>query len=230
MHERSLRDAELASSDTPTSNPSEPNTRVRIDRRRFVLLASGAFCWSVFIAPAAQFLNEFLRTERGFSGAGIALFVLAANTPGSIGIVLGGRLAERHGRRVIGAVGITGGVIFTVVAYLSWGWPLWLASVIAAMVGGIAVPALAVYGPELFPTELRGRANGGLQVVGVAGSSAGLLCAGWLADRVGGLGQAIALLAIGPAILVVLVLTLFPETARRELEELNPVEGQISDS
>jgi MFS family permease len=191
IHERSLRDAELASGDSPISNPSAPKVRARIDRRRFALLASGAFCWSIFIAPAAQFLNEFLRTERGFSGAGIALFVLATNTPGGIGIVLGGRLAERHGRRVIGALGITGGVTFTVVAYLSWGWPLWLASVIAAVVGALAVPALAVYGPELFPTESRGRANGGLQVVGVAGSSAGLLCAGWLADHVGGLGQPI---------------------------------------
>ena len=229
VHERSLRDADR-STIHPAPDPATCDGRPRIDRRRFALLASGAFCWSVFLAPAAQFLNEFLRTERGFSGAQIALFVLATNTPGGIGIVLGGRLAERHGRRVVGAIGITGGVGFTVVAYLSWGWPLWLASITAAVVGAIAVPALAVYGPELFPTALRGRANGGLQVVGVAGSSVGLLCAGWLADHVGGLGQAIALLAVGPAILVVLVLTMFPETARRELEDLNPDEGALSDS
>ena len=225
IHEQSIREAERSARHTPADRSTTPSARVRIDRRRFTLLACAAFCWSMFIAPAAQFLNEFLRTERGFSGAGIALFVLATNTPGSIGIVLGGRLAERYGRRVIGALGVTGGVIFTVMAYLSWGWPLWLASMIAAVVGAIAVPALAVYGPELFPTELRGRANGGLQVVGVAGSSAGLLCAGWLADYVGGLGQAIALLAVGPAILVILVLSMFPETARRELEDLNPDPG-----
>lgn len=219
IHERAVQAAELEDTAVATGVPP----RSRIDCRRFLLLAGAAFCWSVFLAPAAQFLNEFLRTERGFSGAGIALFVLATNTPGGVGIVLGGRLAERHGRRIIGAVGITGGVAFTVIAYLSWGWPLWIASILAAVVGAIAVPALAVYGPELFPTELRGRANGGLQVVGVAGSSVGLLSAGWLADHLGGLGPAIALLAIGPALLVILVLTLFPETARRELEELNPM-------
>lgn len=226
IHERSVHAADLAATGTRAPAPQ----RIRIDRHRFALLACGAFCWSVFLAPAAQFLNEFLRTERGFSGVGIALFVLATNTPGGLGIVLGGRLSERIGRRVIGAVGITGGVAFTVIAYLSWGWPLWIASILAAVVGAIAVPALAVYGPELFPTESRGRANGGLQVVGVAGSSAGLLCAGWLADRVGGLGPAIALLAVGPALLVVLVLTRFPETARRELEELNPDSTSVNDS
>ena len=107
-------------------------------------------------------------------------------------------------------------------AYLSWGWLLWGASVLAAVVGALAVPALAVYGPELFPTGQRGAANGGLQVISVAGSGAGLLLAGWLADRLGGLGPAMAILAAGPALLVGLVLLLYPETARRELEDLNP--------
>jgi MFS family permease len=84
---------------------------------------------------------------------GIAVFVLATNTPGVIGIVLGGRLADRRGRRLVGAIGIAGGVTFTVVSYLSWGWPLWAASVVASLIGAIAIPALSVYGPELFPTH-----------------------------------------------------------------------------
>ncbi len=192
------------------------------DWRRFVLLACSGFLWSLFLAPAAQFLNEFLRTERGFSGALIAVFVLVTNTPAGIGIVAGGKLADRHGRRVIGAIGVIGGVGFTVVSYLAWGWPLWMASLMASVIGALAVPALAVYGPELFPTGQRGAANGGLQVVSVAGSSTGLLLAGWMADRLGGLGPAMAVLAVGPLVLVVLVLTLFPETAGRELEDLNP--------
>jgi len=199
----------------------------RIDWRRFAMLAIGAFLWSLFLSPAAQFLNEFLRTERGFSGVLIAVFVLATNTPGGIGIVLGGKLADRHGRRIVGAIGIAGGVLFTVVSYLSWGWPLWLASLSASIIGAVAVPALAVYGPELFPTSQRGKANGGLQVVAVAGSSVGLLTVGWLADRVGGLGQAMAIVAIAPAILILVVVFWFPETARRELEELNPSDQEL---
>ena len=202
-------------------DPAEPTSR-RFDWRRFVLLACAGFLWSLFLAPAAQFLNEFLRTERGFSGALIAVFVLVTNTPAGLGIVAGGKLADRRGRRRIGAIGIVGGVAFTVISYLAWGWPLWIASLLASVIGALAVPALAVYGPELFPTGQRGTANGGLQVVSVTGSSLGLLLAGWMADRLGGLGPAMAVLAIGPAILVVLVLVLFPETAGRELEDINP--------
>jgi MFS family permease len=223
-----LRDAtfEPVGDDAATATAT---TRMRrrsegFDWRRFVLLACSGFLWSLFLAPAAQFLNEFLRTERGFSGALIAVFVLATNTPAGIGIVAGGKLADRRGRRRIGAIGIIGGVGFTVVSYLAWGWPLWVASLTASVIGALAVPALAVYGPELFPTGQRGAANGGLQVVSVAGSSTGLLLAGWMADRFGGLGPAMAVLAIGPAVLVVLVLTLFPETAGRELEDLNPAD------
>jgi len=196
--------------------------RLDLDWGRFVLLAASGFLWSLFLAPAAQFLNEFLRAERGFSSIEITLFVLATNTPGGLGIVIGGRLADRRGRRLLAIVGIAGGVGFTVVSYLTWGWPLWASSVVAALIGSVAIPAMGVYGPELFPTGQRGLANGGLQVVSVAGSSTGLLLAGWLGDRFDSLGPAMALLAIGPMLLIVLVAAFYPETARRELEDLNP--------
>lgn len=212
---------------TMAQSASPHPTHRRFDWRRFVMLSVGGFLWSFFLAPAAQFLNEFLRTERGFSGALIAVFVLATNTPGGIGIVLGGRMADRRGRRVVGAIGITGGVAFTVASYLGTGWSLWTFSVLAAVIGALAVPALAVYGPELFPTGRRGTANGGLQVVSVAGSSAGLLLVGWLSDRLGGIGQAMAVAAIAPALLVLVVMVWFPETAQRELEDLNPFDRPL---
>lgn len=214
-----------------TAHPGEPHpVHHGFDWRRFVMLSVGGFLWSFFLAPAAQFLNEFLRTERAFSGALIAVFVLATNTPGGIGIVLGGRMADRRGRRVVGAIGIAGGVVFTVASYLTSGWSLWTFSVLASVIGALAVPALAVYGPELFPTARRGTANGGLQVVSVAGSSAGLLLVGWLSDRLGGIGQAMAVAAIAPAVLVLVVLVWFPETAQRELEELNPFDRPLDPS
>jgi MFS family permease len=201
-----------------------PEVHLPFDRRRFVLLAVSGFCWALFIAPAAQFLNEYLRDERGFTGVELTLFVLLTNTPGGIGIIVGGRLAERRGRRLIGVIGVVGGVTFTVMTYVLWGWPLWAASVMAAVIGAMAIPALGVYGPELFPTSQRGKANGGLAVTSVLGSSVGLLAAGWLSDRLGGLGPAMAILAIGPAVLVVLVAAFYPETAHRELEDINPVD------
>ncbi|MGH9273071.1 MAG: MFS transporter, partial [Acidimicrobiales bacterium] len=76
--------------------------------------------------------------------------------------------------------------------------------------------------PELFPTSLRGRANGIIASLGVTGSVIGLVVAGVLSDRWGGLGPALAVLAVGPALMALLVLIAYPETAHRELEELNP--------
>jgi MFS family permease len=189
---------------------------------RLALLATSTFLVQLFVAPASQLQNEFLRDERGYSALGITLFTICTNTPAGIGVLAGGRLADRRGRRVVGAVALLGGVGGTVVVYLSSGAPMWAASLVGGILAGATVPALGVYGPELFPTALRARANGVLGVTGVIGAAVGLVAAGMLSDGLGSLGRALAVLAVGPVLLAVLVLTRYPETAGRELEELNP--------
>lgn len=196
--------------------------------KRLWLLASSTFLLALFTVPASQFQNEFLRDERGFSAARITTFIIATNTPAVIGIVAGGRWADTHGRRVIGAIGIVGGVGFTVLMFFSHGWPLWGWSITASIIGAMTVPALGVYGPELFPTSLRGRANGLIFGLGRVGSIVGLVAAGFLSDRFGSLPPAFALLALGPAALAVLVMVAYPETAGKELEELNPEDAVIA--
>jgi hypothetical protein len=64
-------------------------------------------------------------------------------------------------------------------------------------------------------------------VTSLAGSAVGLAAAGALADHYGRIGPALALLGIGPLLLALLVVFAFPETARRELEELNPEDRRI---
>ncbi len=190
--------------------------------RRFWLLAVSALLLALFTAPATQLMNDFLRDERGFTGARIALFTIITNVPGGIGIVVGGRLADTRGRRVVGAIGTAGGVLLTVAMVLASGWSMWVLSALGAVIGAMVVPAIGVYGPELFPTSLRGRANGTISILGVTGSVTGLFVAGRLLDRWDHLGPALALLAIGPMIMSLLVLLAYPETAHRELEDLNP--------
>jgi MFS family permease len=196
---------------------------------RLVLLASSALLFDLFVTPAAAFLNDFLRTDRGFAPWQIIAFTILTNTPGGIGIVVGGRLADARGRRLVGAVGLGAGVGFTVLMYLATDWTIWLWSLLGAVIGAMAVPALAVYGPELFPTSSRGRANGVINVARAAGAAAGAYLAGMLADRLaGGISEAITLLAIGPVVVIGLVLVFYPETAARELEELNPEDAPLS--
>ena len=190
--------------------------------RRFWLLAASGLLLAIFLAPASQFTNEFLREERNFSAGAISLFTILTNTPGGIGIVVGGYLADLKGRRIVGAVGLIGGVGATVAMFFSNGWPLWAWSIVGAVIGSMTVPALGVYGPELFPTSLRGRANGVIGGLGRIGSVIGLVSIGFLATSFGGLAPALLVLSSGPAIVAVLVLLAYPETARLELEDLNP--------
>ncbi len=195
-----------------------------MDRGRLALLSATGFLLALFVIPASSFLNDFLRTDRGFSTQAVIAFQILTNTPGGVGIVVGGRLADVRGRRLIGSIGIAAGTLFTVLMFLSAGPQMWVWSLLGTVIGAIAVPALAVYGPELFPTESRGLANGLINLFAVLGSAAGLALAGWLSDRAGGLGTAMLVLAAGPLVVVGLILALFPETAAIELEALNPLD------
>ena len=208
--------------DADRSGDRGPETRRR-RRSRLGLLAASAFLVAMFVAPASGFQNDFLKDERGFSAAETSLFTLVTSTPAGIGVLAGGYLAERRGRRTVGAAGLLAGAVFTTTAYFASGATLWLLALAGTVVSAVAVPALAVYGPELFGTHERGRSNGLVVTVGVLGSAVGLVAAGFLSDRLGGeLGPALALLSIGPLTVAGLVRFRYPETAGLELEEINP--------
>jgi MFS family permease len=99
---------------------------------------------------------------------------------------------------------------------------MWVVATLGTVISAAAIPALGVYGPELFPTGLRGRANGLVAVSSLLGSAGGLILCGVLSDSFGRIGPAMSILAAGPLLLAVLVLAAYPETAGKELEDLNP--------
>ena len=200
--------------------------RPPIDRRRLVLVAATLICGNFFIAPASFFQNRYLNDVRGLSATMVAVFTLCTATPAALGLVVGGRLADLHGRRrlIAGAIPIATGAL--VVSFTVAGPAMWAGAFVGGFVGGIAYPALAVYRAELFPTGNRGRANGWLTASALGGGILGILLVGQLADRDVPYSQAIGLVALGQLVVVVLVLTRFPETAHRSLEELNPEDSQ----
>ncbi len=207
---------------------STTRTRLRGHGRRLALVGTALFAAALFATPASQLQNTFLSHEREFSAARIALFTILTTTPAGLGVAVGGRLADTRGRRLVGGIGVLGGSALALIGFFTWGWPMWMWSLAGTLLGGAAVPAIAVYGPELFPTSLRGKANGILQVAAVAGSSVGLLAVGALVDRWGRMGPAMSLMLIGPVVVAILLAVAYPETAHRTLEEVNP-EDSISD-
>ena len=190
--------------------------------RRFALLGVSLFLLAMFAAPASGFQNEFLREERNFTGTDITIFTLVTSTPIGIGVLVGGYLAESWGRRPVAAIGLVAAAIGTVLSFIVAGPAMWAAKLVGNIVGAIAVPAMAVYGPELFGTHNRSRANALIVTVGVVGSAVGLVAVGALSDLWDNLGAPIALMGLGPLIVAALVLLRFPETAGLDLEELNP--------
>lgn len=202
--------------------PHRDATVLRGHGSRLVIMATVFFCISAFGAPASQLLNDFLRDERGFSAARISLFTVLTSTPAGIALVIGGRVSDTRGKRWIVAGGSTMGSILAAWSFGVSGWSMWVLSLGGTMLGGLMAPALQAYGPELFPTGARGKANGVIQVFSVAGAASGLLVAGTLADRTGSLFNGMLVLTPLPILVGVLALVVLPETARRELEDLNP--------
>lgn len=194
----------------------------RFPRKRFALLACSAFLTNLLVAPASFFQNRYLQDVRGYSALTISLFTLATNTPAGIGIVAGGRIADTRGRRRVAAFGLVVGAVTTVAVFVLAGAPMWTVSTIGSIAGAAAVPALGVYGAELFPTGHRGKASGFISALSLVGSSIGLVLVGQLLDAGQSYGTAMAVVGFGPLVVAVLVLLLYPETAHVVLEELNP--------
>lgn len=193
-----------------------------IDRGRLLTLGVVAVFANFFVAPASAYQNRYLREIRGFDAGMISLFTLTTATPAALGLILGGRLADFRGRRRLIATAIPVATVLVLASFVVGGAPMWLSAFGGGFIGGVAYPALAVYRAELFPTGNRGRAAGLLTASALIGGIGGLLLVGQLLDRGQSYGQVIGVVAIAQVVVVLIVLTRFPETAHRELEDLNP--------
>jgi MFS family permease len=195
-----------------------------LDRGRFVVLAMVALLANLFVAPASLFQNGYLEDVRGFSATMIAIFTVSTATPAGIGLIIGGRVADIKGRRMLIAFGLPLATILIVTSYSVGGPVMWFSVFAAGVLGGVTYPALAVYRTELFPTGNRSRAAGLITAAALVGGVGGLLAMGSLLDRDWPHGQVMALLASAQVAVILIVLRWYPETAHRELEELNPVD------
>lgn len=198
-----------------------------INWRRFALIASAAFLGAIYLSPASQFRNEFLRDDLGFSATDVSTFQLLVSLPATMAVPIGGMMADRFGRRWYGASALALSVIFSAVSYQSTGWVLWVTGGLGVCLAAAAVPALRGYQTELFPTRARGRVGGMLDVLSQAGSALGLVVVGQLATRWADLGDAIGVLVVAPLLVAALIIVAFPETAQRELEEFNPGDPRL---
>ena len=202
----------------------------QLNRRRLAVIAAVALTANLFVAPASFFQNNYLENVRGYSGGGIALFTLATGTPASVGLIVGGRLADVVGRRRLIALCTPVSTACIVAAFFTAGLTMWAVSFVGGFVGAMSYPAFAVYRAELFPTGKRGTANGLITATALLSGSLGILLVGFLRDRGASFGSLIAAMAVGQLLAAFLAVRYYPETAHLELEQLNPGDPALSES
>jgi MFS family permease len=198
-----------------------------LDRRRFAIISIVAVAANLFVAPASFFQNRYLDDVRGYTGGGIALFTLSTATPASLGLIAGGRIADIVGRRAVLLICMPLSTLLIVGSFSSSGASMWMFALLGGMLGGAAYPAFTVYRTELFPTGNRGRANGYITAISLAGSSVGLLLVGALVHRGWSYGQSMLVVGFGQLLAAVVAYTAYPETAHLELEQINPQDALV---
>jgi len=198
------------------------SARARASRSRLSAQVSAALLTGVFVAAASVYLVNYLRDVRDYDAVMVSVFTTVTALPAGLGLIVGGRIADKQGRRYVGSISLVFGVAFVVVAYSTSGPTMWVAEILGGICLGISYPALGVYRGEMFPTSRRSTGAATVTAGGLIGGSIGLVAAGQLLDAGWSYSQVMMLLATAPIAVAIIVLASFPETAHRELEEISP--------
>jgi MFS family permease len=171
-------------------------------------------------AVVINFTGYFVLEYRGWEPAQLSAMVIGGGAFGLVGNVVAGRLADRLGRRLVGAVFLCGFPLTAWIFFHAPSWalvPVWALLVFFYMGGNVILRALS---SELFPTSQRGTSTGVLVLIETTGAAAGFWMLGRLQDRAGDLDLWIPLLSCS-ALAGGLLLLLLPETGQRELEDIS---------
>lgn len=171
-------------------------------------------------AVVYAFIGYFVLEYRGWEPWQYSAMVILCGALGIVGNVHAGRLADRHGRRVVGMV-VLG--VFPLLAWLFFrgpGWSLpatWVLLVLVTMAGNVILRAFAT---ELFPTSQRGTSAGMMSLAETVGAGVGLLSLSLLVVERGDLVAMLPLVA-SATLLAAAVILFLPETRQRELESIS---------
>jgi MFS family permease len=204
---------------------ADPFALIRTHRRPVILIGIAYFLFWLPISPALSYNSQYLQSVAKWEPSQVALVSFAAGLIGLAGTFLGGRLADRFGRKpvaliatlmcVLGLSGVYGSSQFGLVgASLSIGYMAWFAASVA----------LRATMTELIPTKARATVAGTSEIGATSGAIVGGSLVAFLIPVLGGLGH--ALIAIMPLVVLALIAIAFlPETKGRVL-----VEGEGEDA
>lgn len=171
-------------------------------------------------AVVINFTGYFVLEYHGWTPRQLSFMVVGGGAFGLVGNVVAGRMADRVGRRGVGALFLCGFPLAAWIFFHAPSWllvPVWALLVFFFMGGNVIIRALS---SELFPTSHRGTSTGVLVLLETVGAAGGFALLGLQQKAAGDLVFWIPLLSNG-ALVAGLILLALPETGHRELEEIS---------
>ncbi len=173
--------------------------------------------------PALFLMPKLLQDVHNYSSGEVSLLFLTGGTFAVMGNLLAGRVADRIGRKkvllVAGLTAMMGGFVgygFAAGALLVIVWMVTLFAFFAA-----ATSFMALTG-EIFPTSFRSTASAMRGIIGAIGAGGGLAAESGLYALTGSHETAIMILLCAVPVGMLALMTLLPETAGRELDDIAP--------
>jgi len=193
-------------------------------RGRLLLIAMLWNCVMLVGAPAVTFFSLYALRDRHWTRAQIGSAVVLAYIIGTFGHVLAGYMLDRVGRKLTTCASYVADAVAIMLLFQTAGHAAMLTAMVATVFAfQVARTATATYSAELFPTELRATSYGlTVQLLGRITALLTPVIIGGLSRSLGGLGNAVAVVSIGPVIGAILVALFAPETRGKRLEDLSP--------
>jgi putative MFS transporter len=189
--------------------------------RRTVLVGITALLVAIGEVCVFQFTSYIAQKTYGWTPGQYSTMVIVGGAVGIVGNVVAGRLGDKKGRRIVGALFF---LLYPAAAWLFYRGPggaaLPIAYIFIVFCGTAGSVILRAISTELFPTSFRSTASGWTVSVQTLGWTLGLLLLGMGSDNAEQIASAAAWISLTVA-LGGLVLLRLPETRGRELEDIS---------
>lgn len=197
-------------------------------RARLILVALLWNCVYLVGAPAVTFFSLYAKRDHHWTSPQVGQAVVMAYVIGALGIMFAGWMLDRVGRKLTTAVSYTvGGFAIVFLFQCSSHLAILTAMVVTVVAFQAARTATATYSAELFPTEIRATSYSlTVQFLGQITALTTPFIIGSMSKSLGGLGNAVSVVAIGPLIGALLVWRFAPETRGVRLEDVSPAAAE----